>query len=84
MVEKRCDCKKNEFGVHIIKIRCKYCKKETEHKHKYGTAHGMPETFNVGTEHYECVVCENGIYKGECDKEDKKLKFPLEEYARRA
>jgi endogenous inhibitor of DNA gyrase (YacG/DUF329 family) len=54
---------------------CPKCEKVVKHKHIYDAAYGIPETYMVGTERYECVECGYQIYKKE---EEQGLKFTIE------
>lgn len=44
---------------------CPQCRRHTTHLHRHTPAYpDLPETHQVGSEHFECLICENKIFKG--------------------
>lgn len=48
-----------------LQLFCSHCQEETEHKHLYDAAHGIPEAYMAGSERYTCARCGNSLYKEE-------------------
>lgn len=53
----------------IAKIKCRKCKKETEHKHMHNSPYGLAGAHMSGTERYECQECGHAIFAYEGKKQ---------------